>query len=327
MRQSGYPAYSVAIRTLGLNPEVLRQELTSIYSQSVSPAKVVVYIAEGHDIPAFRVGDEAYVYTRKGMVAQRAMTFNEICTPLILMLDDDVLLAPDSAEKLLAALERHKLDCIAADTFATHRLSARAKLFAALTNLTFPHTGGQYAFRIHGNGSFSYINRPDKDVYLSQTAAGPCSLWRKEALTATCFADELWMDNMGFAYNDDGMEFFKLHTNGGRLGVHFDSGVKNEDARTMSDSYRSDPRRFALRARAIYLCWHRSLYLTAQSGRQRMARVLSFWIKAGWLVPVHLITALAMKNPSIPLHYIRGLRDGIRYTHTPEYRNLPPYRK
>ncbi len=322
-----YKDYSVAIRTLGLNREVLRRELESIFAQSVPPAKVVVYIAEGYDIPSFRVGTEIYVTSRKGMVAQRAMDYEEIDTPLILMLDDDVLLAPDSAERLLDAMNEHGLDCIAADTFANHRLPAKAKLFAALSNLTLPHRSQDYAFIIHGNGSFSYISRPEKDVYLSQTAAGPCSLWRKNALLATAFSEELWMDHLGFAYNDDGMEFFKLFTNGGRLGVHFSSGVSNEDARTMSDSYRTDPQRFALRAKAIYLCWHRSLFLSANTLRQRIGRTFSFWAKAAWLLPVHMISALALKSPSIPLLYLKGLHEGIRFTHSKEYTSLPPYRK
>lgn len=323
----GFPQYSVAIRTLGLNPEVLRSELESVWAQTVAPTKVVVYIARGYDIPEFRTGDEIYVATEKGMVAQRAMEYREIDTPLILLLDDDVRLAPDSVERLMRAMESHSLDCIAADTFANHRMPFISKAFAALSNLTLPHRDQTYAFRMRDNGSFSYLINPNQEVYLSQTAAGPCSLWRKKALLATAFADELWMDHLGFAYNDDGMEFYKLHINGGSLGVHFDSGVINENARTMSDRYRSDPRRFELRAKAIYLCWHRSLYTAGITAGQRMKRAIAFWTKAAWLLPVHIASGVAMKDLSIPLLYLRGLREGIRYTRTCEYRNLPPYRK
>lgn len=322
-----HPPYSVAIRTLGLNPGVLKNELESVWAQTVAPAKVVVYIARGYVIPEFRVGKEVYVPTQKGMVAQRAMDYREIDTPLILLLDDDVILAPDTMERLLKAMDAHSLDCIAADTFANHKMPLHAKIFAAVTNLTFPHRGQGYAFKMKANGSFSYLNRPAREVYLSQTAAGPCSLWHKDALLATAFAEELWMDHLGFAYNDDGMEFYKLHTNGGRLGVHFDSGVVNENARTMSDSYRSDPRRFELRAKAIYLCWHRSLYAASSGPGQKLGRALAFWTKATWMLPVHIVTAMAMKNASIPLLYLKGLREGIRYTHTAEYRAMPPYRK
>ncbi len=327
MSHDTYPDYSVAIRTLGLNPEMLRRELESIFRQSVAPAKVVVYIAEGYQIPKFRVGYEEYVESRKGMVAQRAMDYKEIDTQLILLLDDDVVLASDSAEKLIRALCEHSFDCIAADTFANHRLPLKAKLFAALTNMTFPHKEQNYAFKVRANGSFSYLSRPKKDVYLSQSAAGPCSLWRKRSLIETAFSEEMWMDDLGFAYNDDGMEFYKLFINGGRLGVHYSCGVSHEDCRTMSDSYRSDPLRFKLRAKAIYLCWHRSLYLSSSSYLQRATRLLAFWIKAMWLVPVHFFAGLSMKNSSTVRQYIKGLREGVDYTRTNEYKSLPPYKK
>ena len=50
--------YSIAIRTLATNADVLRVELESITRQTVKPDKVKVYIAEGYDRPEFTVGDE-----------------------------------------------------------------------------------------------------------------------------------------------------------------------------------------------------------------------------------------------------------------------------
>lgn len=327
MRKRGKAEYSVAIRTLGLDREKLIRGLEAVMAQTVKPEKVVVYIAQGYEAPVERVGGEIYVETRKGMVAQRAVDYREIDTPLVLLLDDDVVLAPDSAERLLEGMESNGLDCIAADTFANHKLPFQAKLYAALTNLTFPHSRHDNAFLIRANGSFSYHSSPIKDVYPSQTAGGPCSLWKKEALLSTAFVEEEWMDRLGFAYNDDGMEFFKLHSNGGRLGVHFNSGVIHENAQTASNDYRNNPRRLAIRAKAIYLCWHRSLYMTSRNGRERATRSAAFWAKAAWLIPVHIATAVVMRQPSAVGQYIRGIREGIRFTRTPEYRNLPPYIK
>ena len=50
--------YSVAIRTLGKNPEVLKRELESVLQQSLQPDKVVIYIAEGFERPSFQVREE-----------------------------------------------------------------------------------------------------------------------------------------------------------------------------------------------------------------------------------------------------------------------------
>lgn len=317
--------YSVAIRTLGLNPELLRRELESIFAQTVKPDKVVIYIARGYRIPEFRVGYEMYVETNKGMVAQRAVDYKEIDSELILLADDDVTFAPDSAEKLITALHKYNLDCISPDTFQNHKMSLKQKVYAALTNLTFPHCSDKWAFRIHRNGSFSYINNPTREVYLSQSAGGPCALWRKESLLRTRFRDELWLDELGFAFNDDYTEFYKLVSNGGRLGVHFNAGVVNEDGKTSSGGYLKDANRFAIRAKAIYIGWHRTLYLQQRTLPGKLMTGAAFWLKALWMIPVHVAAAIQFGNPRIPLLYIRGLAAGVAHTLSDAYKRLKPY--
>ena len=91
------PSYSIAIRTLGTAGELFRRGLDSIAAQTVPPERVIVYIAEGYSRPTFTRGKEEYVWVKKGMVAQLALPYHEIGSECILMLDDDVELAPDSA--------------------------------------------------------------------------------------------------------------------------------------------------------------------------------------------------------------------------------------
>ena len=92
--------YSIAIRTLGTSGEKFVRELESIKRQTVQPEKVVIYIAEGYERPQYTIGKEEYVWVKKGMVAQRALSYSEIDSPLLMMLDDDVELEPDSAERV-----------------------------------------------------------------------------------------------------------------------------------------------------------------------------------------------------------------------------------
>ena len=125
--------YSVAIRTLGKNPDVLKRELESVLQQTLQPDKVVIYIAEGFERPSFQVGKEEYVWVKKGMVAQRALEYREIDSDVILMLDDDVELAPDSAEKMLRAMDEHGMDCVAADTFKNQDMTTMQKMMAWVT--------------------------------------------------------------------------------------------------------------------------------------------------------------------------------------------------
>ena len=82
--------YSVAIRTLGKSPETLRAELESLHAQTVKPEKIIIYLAKGYERPSFTVGYEEYVLVNKGMVAQRALPYDEIDSECVLLLDDDV---------------------------------------------------------------------------------------------------------------------------------------------------------------------------------------------------------------------------------------------
>lgn len=43
--------YCVAIRTLGLAGNKFQQELNSLINQTIPPQKIIVYIAEGYEIP------------------------------------------------------------------------------------------------------------------------------------------------------------------------------------------------------------------------------------------------------------------------------------
>ena len=89
-------SYSIAIRTLGAAGDKFRMELESIITQTVQPERVMVYIAEGYPRPEFTVGREEYVWVKKGMVAQRALPYDDISSEYIMMLDDDVMLAAES---------------------------------------------------------------------------------------------------------------------------------------------------------------------------------------------------------------------------------------
>ena len=204
-------SYSIAIRTLGTSGEKFVRELESIKQQTIQPDKVVIYIAEGYARPEYTIGKEEYVWVKKGMMRQRVLRYDEIDSPLVMLLDDDVELAPDSAEKLINTLNDYQLDCVAADTFRNHRMSLSRKFYAAVTNLVFPHYSKKWAFKIHSNGSFSYNNSVKRDVYLSQSAAGPASLWKKDVFLSLHLDDELWLERFGFPFGEDALTFNKLY--------------------------------------------------------------------------------------------------------------------
>ncbi|MDE6130716.1 MAG: glycosyltransferase, partial [Muribaculaceae bacterium] len=281
--------YSVAIRTLGTSGDALRRELISLHNQTVAPEKIVIYIAAGYTRPDFRVGIEEYVEVEKGMVSQRALPYSEIASDCIMLLDDDVEFAPDSAEILLRQFEENQADCVAADTFANHEMSVTAKLRAAITGLVFPHFSQKWAFKLHSNGSFSYINNPKRGIYPSQSAAGPASLWKRSSLLAMRFEDEKWLDSLGFAYGDDDLEFYKLHINGGRLFVSFNSGIRNLDSKSSSSVFQQDERKFYVRSMSNTVRWYRMHFEIRHSKYRRIAAKTSYAFKIAWLGIIHIV--------------------------------------
>jgi GT2 family glycosyltransferase len=313
------PSYSIAIRTLGTAGEFFRQELESIMLQTVRPERVVVYIAKGYERLADTVGVEEYVWVGKGMVAQRALRYDEISSEFILLLDDDMLLAPDSVERMLRAMKEHDADCVGADVFQNHKMSLKTKFFSAVTNLVFPHWGRKWAFKIHRNGSFSYNNRPKKSYYWSQSCGGPVMMWRKESLRRIHLEDELWLDKLGFAYGDDALESFKLFRNGGRLGVMYDSGIRNLDAGSSSTAFKKSPNRIYVRTKASFMIWWRCCYrYGTDTAWSRFLAVCAFLFKTIWLLPV-------MCAAGRPGAYLRGLRDGWKEVHSEAFQAIPAY--
>ena len=318
--------YSVAIRTLGTSGEMFVRELESIKRQTVQPEKVVVYIAEEYNRPEYTIGREEYVWVKKGMMSQRILRYDEIDSPLLLLLDDDIELAPDSVEKLIGAMEGNQLDCIAPDTFRNHKMPLFRKIYAGVTNLVFPHYSDKWAFKIHGNGSFSYNNNVKKDVYLSQSAAGPASLWKKDVFLALHLDDELWLERFGFPFGEDALTYNKLFRNGYRLGVHYNSGVKNLDGKSSSGDFQRNTRKFYVRSIASLLIWYRICFSPSNlSIFWRIWAVLSFSIKATWLLLVNTLAAIRILRPQVLYYYLKGLFDGIKLIHSKDFQSLPNY--
>lgn len=313
--------YSIAIRTLGTAGDKYLEELRSITRQTIQPEKVVVYIAEGYERPKEQIGNEEYVWVKKGMVAQRALQYREITSDCILLLDDDVRLAPDSAEKLLCAMEENHADCVGADTFRNQDMSLKGKIYAAATNLVYPRSDDGWAFKIRRNGSFSYNNHPKPGYHPSESCAGPCMLWKKQSLLKLHWEDELWIDQLGYAFGDDVVETYKLPVNGGILGVLYQSGVENLDAQTASETHRDNIQKFYTRSKASIIIWYRTIWQAQPSAW----KIIAFALKQIWLFIINCIAVIPMRDIRIPFLFIRGIHDAYRFCHSDQYKSIPPF--
>ena len=325
------PRYSIAIRTLGLAGEKFKREMESIARQTVKPQKVLVYIAEGGVLPEWRMADEEYVFVKRGMVAQRALRYDEVETEYMLLMDDDVELAEDSAERMLRAMVKKNADCVGADTYGNQDMPLWQKLYAMVTNLVFPHWDEKWAFKIHGNGSFSYLRSvPDGRLLPTQYVAGPCAMWRKAAVQQLHWEDEIWMDEMDFSYMDDTVESYKLYVNGGKMYLLYDSGVTNLNAKTASGNYRSKATMFYTRARLGFCVWWRTIYevrkMELKDGEKPWGVVMAYALKACWLAVVNVVAGIGYWNFKIPYYYVKGIADGWKYVHSEAYKRIRSYR-
>lgn len=319
-------SYSVAIRTLGKAGEKYQQELNSIIRQTIPPKRIFVYIAEGYELPSETIGIEEYIYVKKGMLAQRAQSYEEIDTEYVLFLDDDVFLPDDAVEKMFKGLFEMDGDCIAADTFPMRDASWKTKIYSLIVNWVSPRPNDQWAFKIRRNMAFSYNNSPKRDVYLSQSAAGPASLWKIKKFKSMHLEDELWLEQWGFAYLEDYLLYNKLYANGGKLLVHYKSGIIHLDAKSDRQNYDKSGTKFLLRAKVRFILWWRTSYNRSDNDLlESCCSVVLFSARLIWELGLHLIYSVFKCTTSPIISFIQGTLSGYKYVLSDEYKQIPNY--
>ena len=301
------PNYSVAIRTIGKAGEKYLTTLQTCAAQTHKPEKIIVYLAEGFDKPKETIGIEQVVYAPKGILAKRALPYDEIDSEFILCLDDDIQLAPDSVERLFAGLKEYDGDCITTCASDHHHKSFLMKAFMALGGV-YPHWYKNWGVRVRSNSFFSYNHNPVKDVLPTQSIHGTAALVRKSAMLAIHLEDELWVDTSGYAFSEDQLMGNKLYKNGYKVLVHYNSGIKHLDARTShkKPSWQKEVCLGELR----YLLMYRSCYdLKQNSTLSRIWCRFSFDLQ---LIPstlVCIVSALRLRS-FCPFGYLKGVVSG-----------------
>lgn len=318
-------SYSVAIRALKINTQLVN-ELKEIFNQSLRPDKVYIFLPEGEEIPLNRVNNEEYIHVTKGMMSQRLLPYNDISSDYILMLDDDVMLKYDSIENLIRMAQENNTDLLGVDTFHNHKLSFSTKLRAGVTNFVFPHFSQQWAFKIHINGSFSYLNDPKKNFYSSQSCAGNVMLWKTITYRMLRMQDELWLDLLPFSYGDDMLESYKVYKNGFKLGVVFNSGIRHLDTKSASSAFQASPAKIRIRTLAQFAVWWRTCFKPGDTGFfSQFFAAFAFTIKMFWLFIVFLILSIFKLNISYIYNFLTGIFQGWKLVHSDSFRVLTPY--
>lgn len=223
--------YTAVIRTLGKAGKKYQRLLDSLCAQTIQPERILVYIAEGYPKPLETCGREEYIFVKKGMVAQRALQYDEVETEWILFLDDDVFLPPKSVETLFKEVCVHKADLISPDVFDNASRGVKAEILMTFSGRMRARRGDKkWAYKVLRTGGYSYNKSPEKGVYFSQTNAGPCSLCRKSDFLKIRFQDELWLDKSGYPIGEDQIMFYKMYLSGLKQLTLFGTGIEHLDA-------------------------------------------------------------------------------------------------
>lgn len=318
--REGNHSYSVAIRTLGRSGDMFSRLINSLKSQIIPPKRIFVYIAEGYELPE-RIADEQYVYCEKGMVHQRALTFDEITTDYILLCDDDIEFKEDAILKLFEALEEFDSDCASPNLYPNHLMSLKDKIVHAVFYGEFPGIiRNKFAFRIRHNGYYTYSSRPE-EVMTSQSCAGACLLLKKRVFLEIRFWEETWMDSFRYPIGEDQMLAYKLYRTGHKLLVHFDAGVTHLDA---GSGHVSDPEKTDLDEKCLrYLIWYRSIYQPSK-GIERLWASVSFYSRWALQLTLSLISVINGHSFRFTNCFI-SLRKARAFIASDEFSSIPKW--
>lgn len=313
--------YSVVIRTLGKGGDFYQKTLDSLACQTIVPKDIIVYIAEGYPLPKETIGIEKYVYVKKGMVAQRALPYNEVKTEYILFLDDDVYLPPTGVETLFRELYEHNGDVISPYVFYNHKKSIKEKIRLSVFGREVCRLfGNRWGLKVLSTAGFSYINNPKKSVYESQTNSGPCFFCKKQDFLNICYEEELWLDGSPYAFPEDQVMFYKMYMNGLKILTSYDSGILHLDAGTSTDESRMLKVTYSeYRNKLIF--WHRFIYMPEKNIFKKVFAVFSICYVYGIQYLKHSIRQIHGDNKAAQA-FRKGVIDGKSYLKSLDYKRL-----
>ena len=311
--------YTAVIRTLGKAGEKYQTLLNSLVSQTIPPKAIIVYIAEGYPVPAETVGIERYVYVKKGMVAQRALRYDEVDTEYMLFLDDDLFLAPDFVSVLYSQLTGDNADVISPDVFDNASRPKLAGLMMSLSGRMRPRMNDAvWGYKVMRTAGFSYNSNPVRPTYLSQTNAGACFFCSKSTFLKTRFEEELWLDDCQYPLGEDQVMFYKMHLSGMRVLTSYNSGIKHLDA---GDNRSKEKEKMLIysdfRFKTIF--WHRFIL---SSDKNALLKVWDCMCIGYAFTFAFIVSLLKLRFDVLAIKY-KAMRDAVRFLRSDEYKHLP----
>lgn len=310
--------YSAVIRTLGRAGDKYKSLLDSLNNQSVKPKEIIVYIAEGYPLPKETIGIEKYVYVKKGMVAQRALQYDEVSTDYILFLDDDLLLQDNSVESMYTLLKNNNADVISPDIFPNAQRSKLSELMMTISGRMRARRHDDFwGYKVMRTAGYSYNSSPSKEVYWSQTNAGACFLCKKADFIKIHLEEELWLDDVSYPIGEDQAMYYKMYRKGFKLLTWYDHNILHLDAGMNMHKDKQLKLIFSdFRFKTIF--WHRYIYKPEKRFLPNVLNVLSI---AYFMFFSFTISLLKLQFDVLE-RKSAGLKSAIQYMKTDSYKKL-----
>lgn len=316
--------YTAVIRTLGRAGEKYQCLLDSLCSQTVKPERILVYIAEGYPIPKETCGKEEYVFVKKGMIAQRALPYNEVETEYILFLDDDLFLPDSFVETLFKELKNNQADVASPDVFPNALRSLKSEIMMTISGRMRARRGdNKEGYKVMATAGFSYNKSPKERSYISQTNAGACFLCRKSDFLKINFEEETWLDRIAYAIGDDQIMFYKMYLLGLKQLTVFGTGIEHLDA---GDNLGNKEKELKLIEGDYFfrkVFWHRFLQTPEKNAMKRIWNRLciNYFYGFGFF-----ISALKRNKTTLTAKR-RGLAAANAFLQSKQYNSLPKVKK
>lgn len=219
--------YSIYIRTLGKGGQKYKCLIESIRKQTIQPKNVVVVLPEGYNKPKEQLGYERFAYSKKGMVQQRLFAIEDVTTPYVLLLDDDVEFESTFIEKLFITMQQANAQCCIPILKDYSKINSHTFL-TKIKHLINNFIGSEVHKRIKGNffmkinlfGGFIVNTHLQPNIqYYTQTGHGSNCFVESQAIKNIHFEDELWLEDSGYPLPEDQVMFYKLYLYGNRIAV------------------------------------------------------------------------------------------------------------
>ena len=311
--------YSVAIRTLGTAGEKYQKLLFSLERQTLRPHSIIVYIAEGYPIPEETIGIERYVYVKKGMVAQRALQYDEVTTEYLLLLDDDLELQDDTVERMFDAMLASKMDVLAPDIYNNASRPTRNEIMMTLSGRMRPRfCDDKWGYKVMLTSGYSYRRKNNMTVCRSQTNAGAAFLCKKSDFLKINFEEEMWLDEVQYALGDDQAMYYKMHMLGLKVGTWYNHSFTHLDGGNHMTRHKERMLVYNdLRFKVIF--WHRFIYSPERCFIKKVLSILSILYL---LLVTFLLSLFKLQFKMFFLKY-DALAQSLNYLKSSEYRAIP----